>query len=1033
MAWTKNQQLAIDEFGKNIIVSAGAGSGKTAVLSERVLSHIKNNIDIEDLLILTFTNAAAQEMKERIRNKLLKNNLKEQADKVDLAYITTFDSYALTLVKKYSYTLNLGKNINIIDSSIIELKKKEILNNIFEDYYLKEDKLFLKLIDDFCLKDDKEIFNTILNLNKQLDNKYNKKEYLNNYVNNYFSDDNINRLIDDYLNIIFNYVNIISLQLDNIKHYTDDKFMIKISDVLYPLFNAKTYNDVKLIINNINLPRLTESNEESSLIKKKITSLIEVIKELTKYNDLDELQDSILNTKDYILIIIKIILELDDEIFKYKISNNAFEFIDISKLAIDILKNNNQIAQDLKNKYKEILIDEYQDTNDLQDIFISLIENNNTYVVGDIKQSIYRFRNANPMLFKNKYDAYSVSKKDMKIDLNKNFRSRQNVIDGINLIFNLIMDDKIGGASYFDEHQMIFGQENYLNINKENYDLEILNYEYDKNDKSYSKTEIEIFTIANDIKNKIKNNFQVMDKDNFESRNIKYGDFAILIDRTKHFNLYKKIFEYLNIPINIVKNQTITDCMDIQLLKNIYSLLLKIYNKNYDVDFKYSFVSIARSYLFELSDDEILSYFVNNNFYDSQIYKICNDIVTQIDELSNIKLYELIIDKFDIYNKLPLIGDVNNHLVILDYIYNLIDSISSYGYTFIDFYNYLSDIFDQGLDISVSLNNENKNSVQVMTIHASKGLEFPICYFPSLDEKFNIGDLKNKIYYSNNYDIVLPYYKDGGLHNTFVKELLKSNYYEEEISEKIRLFYVALSRAREKIIFVGSLKDNILSYKDENIIDNNTRISYRSFLDILNSIYKYIKKYIINIDIKSLGLTKEYNFHKESKSDIFDDGNYIEVNELDNNNLLIHKQSCSKENKKINSNREKQLLKAGINMHYVFETFDFNKIDYSNISDKEAKLIKQFIDTKILDNVINIYKEYEFIFENDNVNVHGIIDLLLEYDDYYNIVDYKLKNIVDDEYIKQLNSYKDYLKRLSNKKVNIYLYSIMDGILEKIK
>ena len=153
--WTDEQFAAIHEKGQNIIVSAGAGSGKTAVLSERVLEHVKSGIDIEDLLVLTFTNAAASEMKERIRKKLMDfPELKDQLDKVELAYITTFDAYALGIVKKYNYLLNVSKNITIAPSGVIELKKREILNSIFEEKYASKDLLFLKLIGDFCLKDD---------------------------------------------------------------------------------------------------------------------------------------------------------------------------------------------------------------------------------------------------------------------------------------------------------------------------------------------------------------------------------------------------------------------------------------------------------------------------------------------------------------------------------------------------------------------------------------------------------------------------------------------------------------------------------------------------------------------------------------------------------------------------------------------------------------------------------------------------------------------------------------------------------------
>ena len=215
--WTVEQSSAINETGKNIIVSAGAGSGKTAVLSERVLTHLKNKISITDLLILTFTNAAASEMKDRIRKKV-KNipELREELDKIDIAFITTFDAFSLSLVKRYKEYLNISSNIKIIDNSIIALKKKEFLNEIFDELYLNNNTLFLKLLSDLTLKDDKDIFNGILNLNNKLDNIYNKEEILNNYISKFYQIDNLKSIFNEYFKLINKKIKEISNQIDNI-------------------------------------------------------------------------------------------------------------------------------------------------------------------------------------------------------------------------------------------------------------------------------------------------------------------------------------------------------------------------------------------------------------------------------------------------------------------------------------------------------------------------------------------------------------------------------------------------------------------------------------------------------------------------------------------------------------------------------------------------------------------------------------------------------------------------------------------------
>ena len=200
--WTKEQMDAINTTGTNIIVSAGAGSGTTAVLTERVLTKIKDNININELLILTFTNAAAHEMKERIAKTLKKEGFLDQLEFVEQAYITTFDSFALCIVKKYHYLLNIPKNINIIDGTFIREKQEEILDNIFEEYYKIEDEKFLKLIDDFCCKDDKQIRECIINLYEKLKQKENIYDYLNSYVDCFYSDDYINKTFSELMSLI---------------------------------------------------------------------------------------------------------------------------------------------------------------------------------------------------------------------------------------------------------------------------------------------------------------------------------------------------------------------------------------------------------------------------------------------------------------------------------------------------------------------------------------------------------------------------------------------------------------------------------------------------------------------------------------------------------------------------------------------------------------------------------------------------------------------------------------------------------------
>lgn len=1027
--WTKEQQDAIYQKGTNIIVSAGAGSGKTAVLSERVLEHVKSGISVDDLLVLTFTNAAAAEMKDRIRSKIRKvPELKDELDKVDLAYITTFDSFALSLVKKYSYLMNISKNINIVDASIMALKKEEVLTTIFEELYHQRNPLFLKLIKDFTVKDDKEIFEAILSLYAKLDNRYDKDTILTTYVDNYYTEENLNKLVNSYVDLLKSRLEVLNNTVDNLYHYTDDTFQNKMEEVIRPLINAKDYLEIKRL-SILKLPVLKGADDITKAIKDQVKNLVTEISELTKYNSLEEIKESLYLTKDYVAIIIKIIQELSTRLDNFKRDNNAYDFIDIAKMAINILKDNPDVAKEMKTKYKEILIDEYQDTNDIQDIFISLIENNNVYMVGDIKQSIYRFRNANPNLFKSKYEAYQNSQGGMKIDLNKNFRSRSEVLNNINMMFNLFMDNYIGGADYISSHQMIFGLTPYNEVAKENYNMEILNYTYDK-DSKFTKEEIEIFTVARDIATKVSNGYEMMDKETMQKRPVNYGDFVILMDRSSSFNLYKKIFEYLNIPITIYRDKTISDSVDISIIKNIYNLLILIRRKDFGTMFSYSFMAVARSYLFNMSDKEILKVISNRSYAETKIYSLLYELSKDLDILPNDKLYQLIIGKFNFEEAFITTGDIKEHLVTIDSIGKIAENATSFGYTPYEFLDYLNQVYEKGLDIKLSLNKEASNSVKIMTIHASKGLEYPVCYFTGLSKKFNIDDLKNKFYYDNFLGFITPYVKKG-IHSTIIKTMLKNKYLLEEISERLRLFYVALTRAREKMILVGEFSKDELAYKVNGVIDNETRNRYRRFSDMLNSIYDYLKPYLKDIDLEKLGLTKDYNLSVKKDLSILKEkkGNIITIEEYHPNSKLITNSHFSKTTSSIRTKEEEKSIELGLRMHYLFEITDFNNPDYTDFNAFEINCLQNFINNGILNDSKEIFKEYEFIYEDNMTEKHGIIDLLLIKKDKAAIIDYKLKHTTDEAYLTQLSGYKKYIAEMTNLPVECYLYSIMDSEL----
>ena len=335
------------------------------------------------------------------------------------------------------------------------------------------------------------------------------------------------------------------------------------------------------------------------------------------------------------------------------------------------------------------------------------------------------------------------------------------------------------------------------------------------------------------------------------------------------------------------------------------------------------------------------------------------------------------------------------------------------------------------MSLECNFNDSREDSVKIMSIHKSKGLEFNICYFSGFYGKFNMKDLNSRFIFSNKYGMILPYYKDG-IGTTIYKTLYKDDFLIDEISEKIRLFYVALTRAKEKMILVTSIEENE-SFNE--LVPDDIRIKYSSFNSILKSIYYTVSPYIKDIDIESLGISRDYNLIKkvDFKKLIKKSDEVIENIEINIDNNFISNKHFSKGSHEVLDEDVFVKMQFGTYIHYLFELFDFKNPDYSYIDEEYVDYIKSFVESGIDFNTCDIYKEYEFIYEKDNIELHGIIDLLLVYKDKVMIIDYKLKNIDDDNYLKQLNGYKEYIEHKLGKDTHIYLYSVLDKKLEELK
>lgn len=1008
--YTDEQLEAITTPVYNTMISAGAGSGKTKVLTQRVFNHLANNIDVDRLLVLTFTNAAAAEMKQRVIKLLVEDNSldpdlkKAQLNKIDSAYIMTFDAYSLFLVKKYHQLLNVDKDIDIADSNIINGITDKFLDEIFEQQYVSND-IFKDIISKYCVKDDDVVKGFVKSLNKKLNLIYDRDNFIKTYNDLFFSTSHLNDELDSYTSLLLQKLKQVDELLNKISELDD---LNRFFNNWQGINNLSSYEEVRSYVANIAPVRKKnkeEYDEDALALKEKIKDIIKEINELTKY-DKSTLFNDVLINKDYVNCLLDLAEELNRRINIYKKENNFYDFIDIAKLAIEVVDKNDEIRESIKNNFYEILIDEYQDTSDIQELLISKISNNNVYVVGDIKQSIYRFRYANPDIFRTKYESYSNNVGGKKIDLTNNFRSRYEVLRDINLFFNRTMSSSVGGADYTRGHQLIAGNLSYLKDDR--YACEILSYEKQKGiDSAY----IEAQLIADDIKSRV-NTFKLKD------HLCDYRDITILMDRSSKFDVFKEVLTANNIPTFIETEEKMSESDLLTVIRSIFKLLV-----DYD---KHAYISLERSFLCETSDEDIFNNIINNQIFTSPTYIKINDIKTNIDTKTISNILDEIMDSFDVYSKLVKIKDVHASNVKIDYLYQLANNLNNLGYTYRDFNDYLVDVFDREDDIKFRIGSEVENAVRITNYHKSKGLEYNVVYYPCLSYKFNEQDKKGDFLFDKNHGIIMPaFINNRGLRDTFIKELYKYNYDLEDIGEKIRLFYVALTRAKEKMIIINSFDEKIdpVDYP----LDDMTKASIKNYSSMLTYIKNDLTNFIINKNISEI-------LENTSSKDIF--------TSLTKSNKLVLKPNIEVIPQEVTTSHfSKQAglidqttldkMELGTKIHYYLEMLDFKSPDYSYVDNKYINKIKQFMNSPLLENIqqAKIFKEYEFMDDGK----HGFIDLLLEYEDKIVIIDYKTKNIDDVHYDEQLNGYRTYVESLTSKPVYCFLYSIIDETYREVE
>ena len=998
--WTQEQQNVIDSRGGNLLVAAAAGSGKTAVLVERIIQMILNSdlkIDIDKLLVVTFTNAAASEMRERIGDAISKKldenpedeHLQDQLVLLNKASITTIHSFCLEVIKSNFHKINLDPNFRIGDETECSLMKLEAIDETFDILYEQNDEEFCYLVDCYAEKrGDSNLQNLILSIYSFVMASPYPKVWLKESAEDFNITDDFDFATSKWAKAILETVKIqmegIEKSLckaiedvygiDELVTFTD-KLKIeyeKIKEILYACdtswsdayrqISSMTFENYAKGVKRIpkDAPSyIKEEKDKAKKIRDNAKKSIEKIKTSVFNKNYDDLKDEIKFLYPIVKSLSDVVLMFEQIYSQKKRDKGIIDFNDIEHFALQILTETDEngdfvfdeegknipsdIALEYREKFYEIFIDEYQDSNQVQEVILSTIAKQkepNRFMVGDVKQSIYRFRQAKPEIFLQKYATYDtdLSSKYKKIMLYKNFRSRKEVVDSVNYIFEHIMSKNLGEIDYNEEEKLNLGA-NFEEVEDEKIilggatEIHLMEKkvpevedpdEEEEEGEDLDASQIEARMVGKIIRDIMRPNengeiMQVFDKKLETYRNVEYKDIVILLRATSAWApVFAEELINMDIPTYADMGQGYFETMEIQV---IMSFLKVIDNPMQDIpliailrspiygftpedfidiritDKKVSFYEAMRMFVGEkidlsnaeeqdIAEDEIsddtgneiidvninkensyvdadmddyyqnINYedfeyeneefiyndevmyesYISENIEDDSIYEINSNI--EGDEESQKSELELKVRRF--LDDLKELQEKSMYMSTDEFLWYIYTNSGYYAYCgalpggsqrqanlrilferakqfeetsfkgIFNFINFISKLKKSNSDMgSAKTLGENANVVRIMSIHKSKGLEFPIVICSGMGRNFNTMDFRKDVLYHHElgYGPQIVDFERRISYPSIAKEALKCKINIENISEEMRILYVALTRAKEKLIITSSIKD----------------------------------------------------------------------------------------------------------------------------------------------------------------------------------------------------------------------------------
>lgn len=1041
--WTEEQLKAIETRRCNLLIAAAAGSGKTAVLVERIIRIITNEespVDIDRLLVVTFTSAAASEMRERIASAITKalekspnsKNLQKQLTLLSRANITTMHSFCLDVIKNNFHIIDLDPAFRILDETEGMLLRSEVLEELFEDKYENDDKEFLDLVEAYSdSKSDDKLKDIVLDLYKFSMSGPWPQRWLRDKSEEF----NIGTIEDldksSWMkvfieNLVIELQGLISMEekalelceeTSGLEPYIDTfRDDITMLQMIYEHLGAgvvEIYNRLSSAsfskLKTVRKANVSDENVQSRVkairddVKKKINKLRDEIFSMTP----DEMLHSVKSSYPYMKTLSNLVIEFQDKFSNAKKERGALDFNDLEHLCLKILTSENSgVADNFKEYFDEVLVDEYQDSNAVQEAIIDLVsrkysDDPNVFMVGDVKQSIYRFRQAKPELFLEKYNTYSKEQgKNVKIQLYKNFRSRDEVIKGVNYIFKEIMSRVVGELEYTDEEALNLGA-SYKDAEDDNYvvggkiELNILDKSTEVEEEILIEEEdlgainLEARIVANRIKELLSNKdgkvFKVLDKVTGEYRPVTYKDIVILLRATKNWSeVFLDELGAEGIPVYADTGSGYFESIEI---RTIMSLLKVIDNPMQDIPL----IAVLRSPIMSFSAEDLTNIRLvdKDKYFYENIISISNEEFDCEKEL--IEKCNIFLERLNVWRKKSIYTPID------EFIWYLYTDTAYYGYVgampngvlrqanlrilfqrakqyeqtsfkgLFNFINFINKLRKSSGDMgSAKVLGENEDVVRIMSIHKSKGLEFPVVFVCGSGKQFNLMDLNNNILYHEElgFGPELVDLDKRVSYPTLPKEAIKQRIRLETLSEEVRILYVAFTRAKEKLIITGAVnglekwitKCCNAAALDRNIILPSEVLKGKSYLDWIGmAICKHrdgesLRELVGANDISIKDDLSTWSVKTWTKSDLIVDKKNSDVDEINEENLLINF-DCSSVDKEIERRldfrykfRESTLIKSNFSVSElkkknfeqvpVIDTEELFKEDICNIKPK---------------------------------------------------------------------------------------------------